>query len=120
MRLQRRNTVKFGYRAQTGEKETMRDGMHTGEMKPVYGEPVEYRGNISPPSGYAAAQFYGMDANYTHVLLLDDPDAPIEESGLIEWKGDTYEIKAVRPSLNVLAVALKKQTKNHATQTGGE
>lgn len=122
MRLLRRNTTLFQYRALAGEEEEIRNGRHTGNMKPHYAAPVTYRGNISSPSGLATDQLFGINTQYTHVLLMDNPDAEIEESGLIEWKGAAYEIKAVRPSLNVLAVALKKQTVNHAEDevTDGE
>lgn len=114
MRLLRRNTTAFEYRALTGEEEILKDGMHTGNMQPTYANPVQYRGNISAPSGFATDQLFGINTRYTHVLLMDNPDAPIAEDGLIDWKGATYEVKAVRPSLNVLAVALKKRTKNNA------
>lgn len=114
MKLLRRNTTPFTYRALAGEEETLVNGRHTGIMHPVYADPVEYRGNISAPSGFATDQLFGVNTHYTHVLLLDKPDADITETGLIDWKGATYEIKAVRPSLNVLAVALKKQTANNA------
>lgn len=116
MRLLRRNTVEFSYRKRTGETETMVGNMHTGEMKATYAEPVTYRGNISSPAGFATDQLFGLNTNYTHVVLLDDPKADITEDGLIDWDGDTYEIKAVRPSLNVLAIALKKKTKNNAAR----
>lgn len=118
MRLLKRNTTVFEYRPQTGEEEVLINDHHTGNMKPIYGDPVQYRGNISAPSGFVTDQLFGIDIKYTHVLLMDKPDADIEETGLIDWKGAVYEIKAVRPSLNVLAVALKKQTANNANADG--
>lgn len=114
MRLLRRNTTRFMYRALTGETETLQDGMHTGNYEPTYGDPVQYRGNISAPSGFATDNLFGVNTQYTHVLVMDTPNANIAEDGLIEWNGAEYEVKAVRPSLNVLAVALKKRTVNHA------
>lgn len=115
MRLLKRNTTEFEYLPNTGaESDLNDDGEHTGEMAPVYGEPVTYRGNISSPSGNASYQFYGMDIRYTHTLVMDNPSADIRENGLIRWKGEDYEIRAVRPTLNALAVALRKQTVNHA------
>jgi hypothetical protein len=41
---------------------------------------------------------------------MDDIHADINEAGLIKCNGLTYEIKAVRRSLNVLSVALKQLT----------
>jgi len=120
MRLLRRNTTTFQYRAYLGEQEILKDGRHTGNYEVAYAEPVTYRGNISAPSGFATDNLFGVNTPYTHVLLLDNPDADIQEDGLIDWKGATYEIKAVRPSLNVLAVALRKQTGSSTDQTGGD
>ena len=119
MRLLKRNTVSFDYRKYLGEQEILKNGHHTGNYAPAYSDPIQYRGNISAPSGFATDQLFGINTQYTHVLLMDKPDADIEESGLIEWKDAIYEIKAVRPSLNVLAVALKKQTANHVEETDG-
>lgn len=119
MKLLRRNTTQFQYRALTGEEETLKNGLHTGNMKPIYADPVTYRGNISAPSGFATDNLFGVNTQYTHVLVMDKPDADISEDGLIDWKDDVYEVKAVRPSLNVLSVALKKRTANNAGALGG-
>lgn len=116
MRLLRRNTTLFEYRANLGEQEIVVNDLHTGNMEVIYGDPVQYRGNISPPSGFATDNLFGVNTPYTHVLLMDNPDAPIAEDGLVVWKGAEYEVKAVRPSINVLAVALKKRTGNARSQ----
>lgn len=111
MRLLRRNMTKFEYLPPENEASDLNeDGEHTGEFHPVYGEPVTYRGNISAPNGQTQQQFYGEDIRYTHTLLMHDPKADIREHGLIRWRGETYDIQAVRPSLNVLSVALRRQT----------
>ena len=115
MRLLRRNTTEFEYRAYQGETETIENGMHTGNYTPTYAAAVKYRGNISAPSGFVTDNLFGINTRYTHVLLMDKPDADISEDGLIDWNGSTYEIRAVRPSINVLAVALRKRTENHQT-----
>lgn len=121
MRTLRRNTVRFQYKANTGEEtEVTRGDMHTGEYDPVYADPVEYRGNISAPSGVAQANLFGINTPYTHVLVMDDPKADIREDGLVVWNGDEYEVRAVRPSLNVLNVALRKRTKNYAPPADDE
>ena len=91
------------------------DGEHTGEFSPAYLDPVTCRGNISAPSGNAVQTFYGLDARYTHVLVMDDPGFPMDVTGIIRWRGHEYEIMAVRPSLNVLNAALRKKTENHGT-----
>jgi len=110
LKLLKRNTTVFQYRAYAGETETLRNNLHGGNIKPTYAAPVEYRGTISAPSGFVSTQLFGIDTDYTHVLLMDDVNTPIDEAGLIDWNGSTYMIRAVRPSLNVLAIALKKKT----------
>lgn len=109
MRLLKRNETEFTYTGYEGKTEILKDGKHTGKFTVSYAEPVTYTGNISVPSGQDLQQLFGIETRYTHVLLMDNPDADINESGLIQWKGSVYEIKAVRPSLNVLAVALRKR-----------
>lgn len=115
MRLMKRNTTVFEYQANLGEQEVLENGLHTGHQEVVYDAPVRYRGNISVPSGEATDNLFGINTNYTHVLLMDNPDADIREDGLITWKGVQYDVKAVRQSLNVLAVALRKRTQNRRT-----
>ena len=114
MRLLRRNTTEFEYLPNTGETSDVNDdGDHTGEYHPVYGTAVTYRGNISVPSGHTEHQFFGEDARYTHVLVMDDPNVAIDVYGVIRWNGDLYDISAVRPSLNAVSIALRKQTKTY-------
>ena len=110
MRLLQRDLTEFTYTPCLGKTETMKDGKHTGKYTVSYGEPVPYTGDISVPSGQAQQQLFGIDTRYTHVLLMDDPETDIREDGLIQCKGNAYEVKAVRPSHNVLSIALMKRT----------
>ena len=116
MRILRRDSTTFEYLAYLRKEEVLRNGLHTGNTKAVYDDPVQYRGDISIPSGAVSDNLFGINTQYTHVLLMDNPDADIREEGLIVWKGCEYDIQAVRPSMNVLAVALKKRTVNHAPE----
>lgn len=111
MRLLRRNLIPVQYIPYTGRESDLNENQeHTGDFYPVYGDPVPYRGNFSTPSGYTNPTFYGDDIRYTHVLLLDNPKADIDEFGLFRIKGKLYEVRAVRPSLNGLSIALRKTT----------
>lgn len=115
MKCLRRNMTDFEYFPPDGEETDLNDdGEHTGEFYQKFGDPVPYRGNISAPSGSISQNFFGTDTRYTHVLIMDDPDLDISELGMIRWKGDLYAIQAVRPSINVLSVALRKKTKDNA------
>jgi len=114
MKCLRRNMTDFEFLPYSGvETDLNDDGEHTGEFHREYGEPIPFRGNISSPSGRENQTFYGEDIRYTHTLVMDDPDAGIDEHGVISWKGNLYDVVAVRPSLNVLSVALKRQTKEY-------
>ena len=111
----RRNETEFEYLPPDGETTDLNeDGEHTGDYYQQHGTPVTMKGNISMPSGYTSQDFFGTDTRYTHVLVMDDPEAEISELGMIRWKGSLYEIRAVRPSLNALSVALRKKTVNNA------
>ena len=125
MRLLIRNRTTFQYYGYTGlDSDLDENDLHTGIPKPVYADPVTYKGNISSPSGAAVQAFDGLDIRYTHVLVMDNPKADIRETGYIVWKGKTYDVTAVRPSLNVLSVALHQRTVDNGDQliddgTGG-
>lgn len=113
MKLLRRNKTEFEYLPFTGvETDVNEDGEHTGEFHPEYGTAVTYKGNISIPSGQTEHQFYGEDIRYTHTLLMDKPDVAIDEQGVIRWKDNLYDVKAVRRSLNSFSTALRQQTKS--------
>lgn len=116
MKLLKRNLTSFDYRACLGEVEVLetegsgQDAVqrHTGRFEVRYADPVAMTGSISYARGFVANQWFGIDDRYTHTLLIGTPDANIAEDGLIDWKGDTYEIRAVRATLNVTAVAMRK------------
>lgn len=108
MKLLKRNGSEFAYAAYEGKTEILKDGKHTGKFQVSYSDPKRYTGNISVPYGQAQQQLFGIETKYTHVLLMDNPEADIREGVRVQWKGNVYEVTAVRPSQNVLAVALKK------------
>lgn len=117
MKLLKRNCTEFEYYAYTGlDSDVNEDGLHTGIWEPIYSDPVTYKGNISSPSGAAVQAFDGLEIRYTHVLVMDNPNIDIRETGYIVWKGRKYDINAVRPSLNVLSVALQQRTEDHGDQ----
>lgn len=119
MKLLKRNLRKMEYLPYTGQQTDLNEnGEHTGEFYPEYGDPVEFRGNIGVAAGYARQEFYGLDIRYSHFLLPEDPNMDIRETGLVRWNGELYDIVNVHPSLNVLSVALQKQTANHAVGDG--
>ena len=125
MRLLRRNTTEFEYFPPAGPASDVNElGEHTGDYSEAeFGEPVTYRGNISMPSGSATFTFVGIDRPYTHVLVMDKPDADIREGGRIRWKGVLYDVVAVRPSINAVSCALRRRIEEDepvGTTSGGD
>lgn len=117
MRLLHRNCAVFEYIPYIGlESDVDENDLHTGIMIPKYGDPVKYVGSISTPSGSAIQAYSGLDIRYSHVLLMDDPKAEINEYGKVRYNNKTYTVTAVRPSLNVLSVALLEDTVNLGDQ----
>ena len=98
----------------------------TGETKLVYGEPIEFKGNIAMSGGEAEAQEFGLNlADYEAVLVVDKNTLPITETSLIwhnseptkddegytdEYSAD-YRIVKPSPSLNIDKFVLKKVVK---------
>lgn len=115
MRCLRRNKTEFEYLPYAGMTEVMTNiNEHTGEYEPDYGSPVKYKGNISSPSGSVNQTFYGQDIRYTHTLVMDNPNVDIHEGGVIRWKNELYDVQAVRPSINAVSIALRRQTSDQA------
>ena len=112
------------------EEYTDEDGntypIDTGETKLVYGEPVEFKGNIVMSGGEAEAQEFGLNlSDYSAILLVSKNALPITETSLIwhtteptkdsdgntdEYSAD-YRIVKISPSLNFDKYVLKKVVK---------
>ena len=112
------------------EEYTDEDGntypLDTGETKLVYGEPIEFKGNIAMSGGEAEEQEFGLNlADYEAVFLVGKNALPITETSLIwhdteptkdsegyadEYSAD-YRIVKISPSLNFDKYVLKKVVK---------
>lgn len=100
--------------------------LDTGETKLVYGEPIEFKGNIAMSGGEAEAVEFGLNlADYEAVLIVGKNTLPITETSLIwhnteptndnegntdEYSAD-YRIVKISPSLNFDKYVLKKVVK---------
>lgn len=98
----------------------------TGETKLVYGDPIEFKGNIAMSGGEAEAQEFGLNlADYEAILIVSKNTLPITETSLIwhntepakgadgntdEYSAD-YRIVKISPSLNFDKYVLKKVVK---------
>lgn len=101
--------------------------LETGMTKVVYGEPVEFKGNIAlSSSGEAQSVEYGLDmSSYSAVLVLDRELIPLKESSLIWYENEPrndkdgnvdeesadYRVVKVSPSINVDKYLLEKVVK---------
>lgn len=100
--------------------------LDTGETELVYGEPIEFKGNIAMSGGEAEAQEFGLNlADYEAILVLGKNTLPLTETSLIwhenepqtdisgnadEYSAD-YRIIKVGKSLNFDKYVLKKVVK---------
>ena len=114
MRLLKRQEIAFEYIPNLGTEEILVDGKHTGRYEAHYDTPVSYKGNLAMPTGYVQATWFGIDKQYSHILIMEDPNAPIKEEGIIRCKDDVFVIQAVRPSYNFLSVAMRRITPEEA------
>ena len=100
--------------------------LDTGETELVYGEPIEFDGNIAMSGGEAEAQEYGLSlSDYEAILVVSKNTLPLIETSRIchtseptkEDKGYTdeysadYRIVKISPSLNFDKYVLKKVVK---------
>ena len=135
MRTLRKNAQKMHYANQDREvpiMETYYDDegnayeYDTGETELVYGEPIEFDGNIAMSGGEAEAQEYGLSlSDYEAILVVSKNTLPLTETSRIwhtseptkddkgytdEYSAD-YRIVKISPSLNFDKYVLKKVVK---------
>lgn len=100
--------------------------LESGDTKLVYGEPIEFYGNIAMSGGEAEAQEFGLNlADYEAVLLVGKNTLPLTETSRIwhtneptkdgngytdEYSAD-YRIVKISPSLNFDKYVLQKVVK---------
>ena len=96
-------------------------GNLTGEYDIVYDNPVEIKANVSAARGESTTRQFGEDEGYDRVIVMDDPNVPIDVSSVLwidtlpEIKADgstdtpyDYIVKQVAPSLNSVSIAVSK------------
>lgn len=88
MKALARNKQTFHYALPTGTLTDVydSDGLYTGVQTPSYGEPIEVAMNISPGTGRAVLEWFGIATNYDKVLVTDDTSCPITEDTIL-WIG---------------------------------
>ena len=90
------------------------NGLFTGDHTAKYDTPVKTAMNVSPANGTAAVEMFGVNTNYSRILVTDDLSCPIAETSVI-WigvapnlTGDNYNYRVVQVarSLNSIAYAV--------------
>lgn len=130
MRCLLRNMKDFYFASYTGKVE-MEDeyGNNTGEYEVTYSNLVKCKGNISAAQGEVQSRQFGDSESYDKVIVLDNPDIPIDEYSIL-WVDYTplfdenntlalneageivtphdYIVKKVARSLNSVSIAISK------------
>ena len=84
MRLVKRNLKPIWYRLYLGEKTVKGDDDYeTGEKKVSYSDPVKLMCNVSPASGNAVQEMFGVIEDYDKIIITDDMNCPIDENTVI-------------------------------------
>ena len=122
MKTLARNMRPFLYCLYQG-KEMLTDeyGNETGEYKILFSDPVEVYGNISPATGYSQTEQFGNLENYDKVIVMDNPDTPINDNSVLfidkDYEADTdgtplfdYTVRRVARSINSVSIAVSKVT----------
>lgn len=121
MRCVMRNKTSFYYALYTGQKEIIDEyGNVTGEYSVQYSNPIKILGNVSAAQGETQSRQFGESETYDKVIVLDDPNTPIDEYSIL-WvdtrpelvDGVTttphdYIVKKVARSLNSVSIAISK------------
>lgn len=116
MRTLNRNKRTIYYALLTGEvKELDEYGNETGEPKPVYGDAVELKCNVSAATGADAVQAFGNFTNYSRTMCVGDTNCPIDENTIV-WFGvlptdpHNYIVTRKADSKNGILYALREVT----------
>ena len=114
MRSLARNKQKIYYALYGGKEEVRNEwGNLTGEPHLTYGDPVEYRINVSAARGTADVEQFGINANYTKTMVTNDMSCPISETTRLWIDRGTdlphnYVVVSVARSINSITYAIRE------------
>ncbi len=117
-----RNKRKFYYASYIDTNKRIDEyGNFTGEYDVIYGNPIEVKGNISSANGETQVRQFGKSESYDKVIVLDNPNTPINEYSILwvdtlpylneDGTTDTphdYIVKRVARGLNSVSIAISK------------
>lgn len=116
MKLMKRNLKPIWYCLYLGNTIVYDDdGYETGEKEITYGNPVEKECSVSPATGVALREVFGVADSYDYIMLTDDMNCPINENTLVYSDNpngsnafETYVVRRVAKSLNHLTYGLSR------------
>ena len=122
MRCMVRNQTKFYYALYIDSTEIKDEyGNGIGEYEVSHGNPTKAFGNVSSAMGETQVQQFGGSESYDKVIVLDNPNTPIDEYSILwvdtlphlndDGTTDTpydYIVKKVARSLNSVSIAISK------------
>lgn len=109
MRDLKRNQTRVTYRLYVGSEEINDEwGNATGQFSPLFGEEQTLFLSVSANTGDYSEQTFGSVLDYDRVMLISDPECPIDEDSRVKIDGDTYVVKGVARSLNAAQYAIKR------------
>ena len=110
MRSLNKNKQSMTYALPNGTEPILDDyGNDTGEMKPVYDAPAEYKANISSAVGEEVVNVFGNATDYSRVICVAEKDCPIAvEGALINFNSKQYKVVKVADSLNGFLIAVRE------------
>lgn len=112
-----RNRRAFYYATYEGKSKVYVDGLYTGREEITYSTPIEARMNISPSLGRAELESFGINSGYTHTIITDEMDCPMDEHSVI-WYGvptsspNNYVVVRKAVALDHIIYALQKVNGN--------
>lgn len=124
MRCLQRNMRRIYYANYVGaEYATKEDAdgvvIYDGEPRVVYSAPVELLANVSPASGNATQDVFGLSLQYDRVVVVDDPNTPIDEASVLwidtvprEGVPHDYVVRRVARGLSSAAIAVSRVNRN--------
>lgn len=117
MRTLNKNKQDFYYALYSSKTmATDANGLKTGEVVETYTTPAKMSANISPASGSAELEMFGMDTNYSKTIATDMMNCPITETSRLwidvepnltasNWN---YEVVGIAKSLNSVRYAIRE------------
>lgn len=109
------NKQKVEYALYLRSEDSVKDGKKTGGKVKVYSDPVTIWANVSPRTGSADFEPFGVGVDYDRVMVTSDLTLPITETTIL-WIGvpssgpHNYIVRKVAKSLNSATYALKEVT----------